>query len=135
MEARGFDQERSGLRDRIGTLLGAGDGYAAYLRRHRIKQWTAVSAVVLLAFAFAIGGYLLGASQVGDAETIQDSAFVNGQKQGTAAGIHEGYESAYEPARKQAYADAYDDAYVKSYREAFEKAGLSAPSDVQVTGP
>jgi len=135
MEARGFEEERSGLRDRVGNLLGEGDGYAAYLRRHRIRVWGAAAAVVLLAFAFAVGGYAIGTAQVGDAETIQDSAFAEGAQQGTAAGIREGHDRTYDAARKQAYEAAYDDAYVSSYRDAFEKAGITPPSNVEVKGP
>lgn len=100
-----------------------------------LRQWALVSAAIIGFVAVGIGGYAIGASQVGDADSAQQAGMAAGEQRGKAVGARKGYESAFRSARRDAYASAYRGGYRTAYRDAFQRAGLAKPSNVKVSGP
>ena len=119
----------------LGRMVGAGDGYAAFVRRRALGQWALAAAVIVGFVATGVAGYAIGAAQVGDVDSAQEAGTVAGAQRGTAVGRREGYASTFKPARERAYDKAYDEAYITAYREAFGRADLAAPDHVKVSGP
>jgi hypothetical protein len=132
-----FQKDRTSLRAWIGRLLGEGEGYKAYLRRRRLRRAGIAAAVLALFAAFAVGGYAIGSSKVGDADSYRQAGTAAGRDRGAAVDTSQAYDRAYEPARDSAFKAAYREAFVSSYRDAFEKADLALPSSsqVKVSGP
>lgn len=122
-------------RARLNDVVGVGDGYAASTRRRLLRHWALVLPLVVVFVAVAIGGYSLGASQRSDADRARQAGTIAGEVRGRAVGTIEGYPSAFRSARRHAYHVAYREAYRSAYRSAFERADLTAPRRVEVSGP
>ena len=119
----------------LGRMVGAGDGYAAFVRRRALGQWAprrgrdrrfCRDRRRRLRDRGCAGGRRRQRSGGGDG---------CGAKRGTAVGRREGYASTFKPARERAFDKAYDEAYVTAYREAFAQGDLAAPDHVKVSGP
>ena len=135
MASRDFHRVLKDVRAWLGSTVGSGDGYRSAGRRHVLRQWALASAAIVGFVAIGVGGYAIGASQVGDADTAYRAGMTAGEQRGKAVGTREGYASAFKPARERAYDAAYNEAYRTAYRDAFEKADLAAPRHVKVSGP
>ncbi len=137
MASRDFHRVLKDVRARLGNFVGSGDGYwyTSIVRRRILRQWALASAVIVGFVAIGVGGYAIGASQVGDADTAYQAGATAGEQRGTEVGTREGYASAFRPARKRAYDAAYHEAYRTAYLEAFERADIAAPRRVKVSGP
>lgn len=135
MASRDFHQVPKDVRAWLGGLVGSGDSYPAFVRRQKLRQFASVATVIAGLIAIGLGGYAIGASQVGDAGSAQQEGADAGEERGAAVGAREGYESAFRSARKRAFEQAYDQAYAAAYREAFESSDLAAPRQVKVSGP
>ena len=135
MASRDFHSGPRDLRDRLGGIVGSGDGYASFARRRALRRWALISAAILGLVAIAVVGYAIGNSQVDDAASARQEGATAGEQRGTAVGTREGYAHAYRHAKERAYEAAYRDAYRTAYLKAFERADLAAPSRVKVIGP
>lgn len=135
MDSSGLYGTVENARASIGRMLGSGDGYDAFLRRRRIKQWIAAVAGVVVLVLIGVAAHSIGSSGVGDADAYSKAGKLAGEATGSALGASEGYERSYEQARDDAYDQAYREAYVSAYRDAFAKADLDAPQTVKVSGP
>jgi hypothetical protein len=123
------------VRDWLGGVVGSGDGYAALVRRERLRRW-AIGVAVLGAFILvAVAGYALGGLQASDGDAARQAGTAAGEKRGAAVGEREGYRSAFRSAREEAYDAAYREAYTAAYMKEFEQADLAAPRNVEVSGP
>ncbi len=110
-------------------------GYAALENRRLRRRLALVLAGIAGALAIGAGGYAVGASQVSDADDARRAGKIAGEQVGAAVGVREGFTRAFRPARKRAYEESYSEAYRTAYRRAFEKADLSPPRRVRVSGP
>jgi len=134
MAARDLDRAPTGIRARLGELVGSGEGYAAFVRRQKLRQWSVIAAVLAGLVAIAVVGYAIGSSQAGDAAAARQAGAAAGAQRGAAAGARDGYAGAFRAARERAYDAAYREAYVAAYRDTFERADLPAPETVPVSG-
>ena len=135
MASRDFHRVSTDVRAWLGGVVGTGDGYAAWTRRNALRRWGLVALVLLAFVAIAIGGYAIGASQVGDGDSARQAGADAGEQRGAALGTREGYGKAFRSAREQAFGPAYRDAYRAAYLGAFDRADLAAPGHVPVSGP
>jgi hypothetical protein len=135
MASRDFHRVSTDVRAWLGGVVGSGDGYAAWTRRNALRRWGLVALVLLGFVAIAIGGYAIGASQVGDVDSARQAGMEAGEQRGSAVGTREGYGKAFRAAREQAFEPAYRDAYRSAYLGEFDQADLSAPGHVPVSGP
>lgn len=123
-----------GFRARLRRNAGH-DEYAELATRRVRRRWALAAAAILGALAIGAGGYAIGSAQVNDADSAAHAGLVAGERRGSAVGTREGYARAFKPAREHAYDKAYRDTYIEVYRRQFEKADLSVPDHVKVSGP
>jgi hypothetical protein len=135
MASGGFHRALRGARAWLGGVVGAGDGYAALVRRQKLKQ-LAIGAAVFAGFVLSgVAGYAIGSSGGSDPGAARQAGSIAAEVRGTAVGSLEGYESAFRSARERAYEAAYREAYTAAYRDEFEQADLATPEIVKVSGP
>jgi hypothetical protein len=132
MASGGLHRVLRDVRSWLGSLVGAGDGYAALVRREQLRKLGIATAVFGAFILAGVGGCALGSAQVGDAADARQAGVAAGEKRGAAVGEREGYRSAFRSAREDAYDAAYREAYTAAYRDAFEEADLDLPSTVEV---
>lgn len=119
----------------LGGVVGAGDGYAALVRREKLRKW-ALAVAVLAAFVVSgVAGYAIGSSGGDEPDRAREAGTVAGEVRGRAVGALDGYERAFRSARQRAYDTAYRDAYAAAYRDEFERADLATPRQVAVSAP
>lgn len=135
MVSRDFHRVPTNVRAWLGSVAGSGDGYRAFARRRVLRRLAFALAAIVVFVGIGVGGYAIGASQVGEIDTARQVGMTAGEARGTAVGTREGYASTFRSAREHAYDVAYRDAYGTAYRHAFERAGLPAPRHVKVPGP
>lgn len=130
-----FHRVSKDVRAWLGSLVGVGDGYAALVRRQKLRQWAFGAAVIAGFVLSGVVGYAIGTSGGNDADRAREAGTIAGEVRGTAVGTLEGYEGSFRSARERAYDAEYRDAYLAAYRDAFEQADLATPEQVTVSGP
>ncbi|HET6829883.1 MAG TPA: hypothetical protein VFH44_00905 [Solirubrobacterales bacterium] len=123
------------MRSRLGSIVGPSGGYAALVRREKLRQWALAGAVFVAFVACGVVGCSIGSSQAGDAQDARQAGTIAGEERGAKVGAREGYRSAFSAAREDAYDAAYQEAYTTAYRKAFERADLAEPQSVKVSAP